>query len=96
MSSWILGGDCDGILGSNGCNLMEDTVLDAVLDLFDFLESLFLIETVEEEVNITGRCQLFVVILSQASLAARPFIGDRQKGSGYGASSCDDYSECFS
>lgn len=55
MSSRILGGDSDGILGSYGRNLMEDTILDATLDLFDFLESLILIETVEKEVDITGR-----------------------------------------
>lgn len=56
MSSRILGGDCDGIFGSDRRDFVKNAILDTPLDLFDFLESLFLIETIQKEVDVTCRC----------------------------------------
>jgi hypothetical protein len=90
MSSWILRGNGDRILGSDGCDLVKNAVLDSFLDLFDLLESLFLIETVQEKINVASGGKVFVVVLSQASLTSRPLLGDRQKSGGNRASSRDD------
>lgn len=90
MSSWILRGNGNRILGSDGRDLVKNAVLDSPLDLFDLLESLFLVEAVQEEINVARGCKVLVVVFAQASLTSRPLLRNGQESGGNRTSSRDD------
>ena len=77
MARGILRSDGDGILGSDGCGLMKNAVLDVSLNLLDLLKSLLLIEAVDEQINIACWRQVFVIIFSQAPLTSSPLLRNR-------------------
>lgn len=56
MSCGILRCNGDSILGSDCGNLLKNAILDASLNLLDLLKSLFLSQTVQEEIDVTCRC----------------------------------------
>lgn len=90
VASRILRGDGNSILSTNGSNLVEDAVLDALLDLLDLLQGLFLVQAIQEEINITGGGEMLVIIFSEASLVRSPFLGNRKQGGSDGGTGGND------
>ena len=68
MSCRILRYNSNGMLGTDGCCLSKDGISDACFDLFDLLDSLLFIETVDEQIDIGCRCESLVIVGSQGSL----------------------------
>ena len=67
MASWVLRGDRDSVLCSDGRCFGQNRVFDAPLNLLDLLSGLFLGKTVEEDVDIRGWGELLMVVMTQSS-----------------------------
>lgn len=79
MPDRILTGNSDGILGSHHRDLIEQGIFDGSLDLFDLLDGLIVVESVEKEVDIRSRAEFLVVIFAKLALGGVELFGDGEK-----------------
>ena len=68
MTSWIFRDDSDGILCAYGGGLCEDTVSDFGLNLFDLLNGFLLVQSIQKDINIGSRGEIFVIVRPKGSL----------------------------
>lgn len=62
MASRVLRDNGDGILRADRSSLGEDAIANFGLDLFDLFNGLILIQPIKEDVNVRGRCEVFMVV----------------------------------
>lgn len=65
VTSGILRRYGDSILGSNDSNLGQNSIADSLFDLLDLLDGLLLVQAVEEEVDVRGGAELFMVVFTE-------------------------------
>jgi hypothetical protein len=68
VTNWILTDDSYGILGADGCCLGQDAIANLTFNLFDFLNRLFFVQAVQEEIDIRGRSEILMVVCAQCTL----------------------------
>lgn len=73
--------DRDGVLRSNCSALSQDAILDTLLDLDNFLDSVLFAEAVKKQVHIAGWRNDLMEVLPQSSLRGLKLLRHRHQGS---------------
>ena len=77
MTCWVLARDGDCIFCPNRRRLSQNTVLDTLFNLYNLFDGFFFIQPVNEEINIGGRGNRLMVVLSQSFLGLVVLSWDR-------------------
>ena len=77
MTCWVLARDGDCIFCPNCRRFSQNTVLDTPFNLYNLFDGFLFVQPVNEEINVGGRGDRLMVVLSQSFLGFVVLSWDR-------------------